>query len=110
MALEGKGGRPPGYPKTGGRQRGTPNKATVDVAEKLAALGCDPLEGLVSIAMNPKNTQELRYRCFSDLMQYRYSKRKPIDVASEQPTVMNVITNLDSSPDSDGGNQPTTKP
>lgn len=46
--------RPPGLPKTGGRQRGTPNKATVDVAEKLAALGCDPLKILASLAWIPK--------------------------------------------------------
>jgi len=110
MALEGKGGRPPGYAKTGGRQRGTPNKATVDVAEKLAALGCDPLEVLSSLAMDRKNPPELRRKCANDLMPYMYSKRKPIDVASEQPTVVNVITNLDSSPDSDGANQPTPNP
>lgn len=109
MALEGKGGRPPGYAKTGGRQRGTPNKATRDVAEKLAALGCDPLEGLASLAMDRRNTPELRRQCYNDLMPYAYSKRRPIDVSTEQPTVMNVITNLDSSPDSDG-NQPTIKP
>lgn len=102
--------RPPGFPKTGGRQRGTPNKATVDVAEKLAALGCDPLKILASLAMDPKSERELRRKCANDLMPYLYSKRTPIDVATKQQTVMNVITDLDSSPDSDGGNQPTTKP
>ena len=104
MALEGKGGRPPGYAKTGGRQRGTPNKATADVAERLAALGCDPLDGLASLAKDPTSTKEFRRLCFNDLMPYAYSKRKPVDISSEQPTVVNVITDLDSSPDSDGGN------
>lgn len=110
MELEGKGGRPLGYAKTGGRKRGTPNKASQDVAERLAALGCDPLEGLARLATDPKSTPEFRRQCFNDLMPYAYSKRRPIDVAIEQPTVMNVITNVDSSPDSDGDNQPTLNP
>jgi hypothetical protein len=31
--------------KTGGRVAGTPNKATADIRERLAAMGCYPLEG-----------------------------------------------------------------
>jgi hypothetical protein len=72
------------------------------VAEKLAALGCDPLKILASFAMDPKHPPEFRRACANDLMPYRYSKRAPIDVASEATTAMNVITNLDPSPDSDG--------
>jgi hypothetical protein len=30
--------------KTGGRAKGTPNKTTLAVAERLEAIGCDPLE------------------------------------------------------------------
>src|SRR3954468_16183547 len=37
--------------KTGGRRRGTPNRRTGEVAERLAALGCDPIEGMAAIAM-----------------------------------------------------------
>src|SRR5689334_10116780 len=37
--------------KTGGRRRGTPNRRTGEVAERLAALGCDPIEGMARIAM-----------------------------------------------------------
>jgi hypothetical protein len=36
--------------KTGGRQRGSLNKGTQAIEEKLAALGCDPLQGLALIA------------------------------------------------------------
>jgi hypothetical protein len=110
MALERKGGRPPGYPKTGGRQKGTPNKATKDVAEKLEALGCDPIVGLAEFAMDRRKTDEIRVRCYIELAQYLHPKRKPVDISIEQPTVMNVTTNLDLTPDSDGGNQPTVKP
>jgi len=39
--------------KTGGRQPGTPNKRTLDIQTKLERLGCDPIEGMAKIAMNP---------------------------------------------------------
>ena len=35
----------------GGRAKGTPNKATLDVQAKLAALGCDPFEGMARLAL-----------------------------------------------------------
>lgn len=44
-------GRKPGTPKTGGRQKGTPNKATKEVIAKLEEMGCDPIEGMARIAM-----------------------------------------------------------
>jgi hypothetical protein len=37
MAITGKGGRPSGLPKSGGRQKGTPNGATLTATEKLDA-------------------------------------------------------------------------
>jgi hypothetical protein len=97
MAIVGKGGRPIGLPKTGGRKKGTPNKATLTVAEKLEALGCDPIEGMARIAMNEKNSQETRGRYYSELAQYVCSKRKAVEVSDEQPTEINVNTNLDDS-------------
>ena len=111
MAIAGKGGKPLGGPKTGGRKKGTPNKATLTIAEKLEALGCDPIEGMARIAMDEKNSPETRGRYYSELAQYLYPKRKAVDVSVEQPTVTNVITNVDSSPGgSDVGDQPDSKP
>jgi len=107
----GKGGRPAGLPKTGGRKKGTPNKATLNIAEKLEALGWDPLEGLAQIAMNLKNTPELRARCHLEAMSYLYPKRRPIDSAVERPTSMSVITHLDPAAEGhDVGNEPSSKP
>jgi hypothetical protein len=107
----GKGGRPPGLPKTGGRKKGTPNKATLTIAEKLEALGWDPLEGLAGIAMDLKNPPELRARCHWEALPYLYPKRRPIDSSVERSTSMNMITNLDSAPEGhDVGNQPSSKP
>jgi hypothetical protein len=111
MTIIGKGGRPLGLPKTGGRKKGTQNKATLTVAEKLEALGCDPIEGMARIAMDKKNSPEIRGRYYSELAQYLYPKRKPVDISIEQPTVTNVITNLDSPRGgSDVGDQPNSQP
>jgi hypothetical protein len=122
MTMSAKGGKPIGLPKSGGRVKGTPNKATQDVAEKLAALGCDPLAGLATIAMDGKNSAELRARSYSDLLHYLYPKRKRVDITIQQPTVVNVTTTLDSAPsdpdtenklaprDPDAGNKSDSEP
>jgi len=36
--------------RLGGRQKGTPNKASQDIIEKLARLSCDPIEGMALLA------------------------------------------------------------
>jgi hypothetical protein len=65
--------------KTGGRTAGTPNKRTVEVAERLTALGCDPIEGMARLAMDESNSADLRGRMFSELAQYVAPKRKAIE-------------------------------
>lgn len=95
MAIAGKGGRPAGLPKTGGRKKGTPNKATLTVAEQLEKLGCDPIEGMARIAMDENNSPELRGRYYSELAQYLYPKRKPVDTSVDQSSSISVITQLD---------------
>ena len=67
-----------GY-KTGGRSAGTPNKKTAEVAERLAALGCDPIEGMARLAMDESYAPELRGRMFSELAQYVAPKRKAVE-------------------------------
>jgi len=71
--------RPKGLPKSGGRIRGTPNKKTGEIAKKLRKLGCDPIEGLAKIALDPESKPELKVRCLAELAQYLYPKRKPVD-------------------------------
>lgn len=45
-----KGGSKPGQ-RRGGRKKGTPNKSTQDVVQRLEALGCDVIKGMALIAM-----------------------------------------------------------
>ena len=54
-------------PKTGRRRKGTPNKATLTIAEKLQALGCDSIEGMARIAMDEKHSPKLKGRYYSEL-------------------------------------------
>lgn len=63
--------------KTGGRVAGTPNKRTLDIQQRLEELGCDPIKGMATIAMNEDNPPELRGRMYSELAQYVAPKRKP---------------------------------
>src|SRR5438477_7927370 len=79
MSVAGKGGRPLGLPKTGGRQKGTPNKATLAINEKLVELGCDPIAILARICMNEKSPLDARIRCAVELSSYVYPKRRPLD-------------------------------
>jgi hypothetical protein len=68
--------------KTGGRQQGTPNKRTQEVSERLAELGCDPIEGMALIAMDESNSPELRGRMFAELAAYVAAKRRAVEVTS----------------------------
>ena len=44
------GGSRPGE-RRGGRRKGSRNKVNAEAADKLARLGCDPLEGMTRIAL-----------------------------------------------------------
>jgi len=69
--------------KTGGRIAGTPNKKTEELAQRLAAIGCDPVEGMAIIAMDEANPPELRGRMFAELAQYLYPKRRATEIKTD---------------------------
>jgi Fe2+ transport system protein FeoA len=75
------GGRPKGYPKTGGKKKGSVNKISLakEVAARLEELGCDPIAGLATIAGDPAVDHYVRVRCYSELAQYLYPKRRAIE-------------------------------
>jgi hypothetical protein len=100
MTVPFKGGRPSGLPKTGGRQRGTPNKASLSVEEKLNSIGCDPIVELGKIGMNPRFAPEVRGRILYGLAEFMHSKRKPADAATPERPEININTYLENSADS----------
>jgi hypothetical protein len=69
--------------RRGGRQKGTPNKRTIAVAEKLEELGCDPIEGMAKIAMDKNTELSFRAQMYKELAQYVAPKRKAIEGRSE---------------------------
>ena len=77
--------------KTGGRVKGTLNKATQDVQARLKELGCDPIEGMVILATDQSNSPELRGRMFSELAQYVAPKRKAVEIATDAGTVAGFV-------------------
>lgn len=72
-------------PKNAGRKKGTPNKKTQDVTDKLEAMGCDPIEGMAKIA--EKAFEDADYQLagnmYKELAQYVAPKRKAIEVTGE---------------------------
>ena len=73
--------------KTGGRVVGTPNRKTKEIAELLESLGCDPIAGMARIAMEEKNSPELRGRMYAELAQYVYPKRKAVEHSGDDAAI-----------------------
>lgn len=84
-----------------GRKKGTPNKRTLALKERMAELGCDPIEFMAKIVngdmilpvvlgvyegapiiedMAP--SYEIRVSCAKELAMYLYPKRKAIEVSN----------------------------
>jgi hypothetical protein len=97
----GRRGRPPGQSKTGGREKGTPNRDTAALREKLVALGCDPTEELVKIARDPKTETATKVSIFSLLMRHTSPIPKPVadssqdlDISDESALTMEQVLKL----------------
>ena len=74
--MSSKGGARPGA----GRPKGIPNKRTKEIAERLAELDCDPIEGMAMIANDTTLDHSLRLQAFKELAQYVAPKRKSVDI------------------------------
>jgi hypothetical protein len=72
--------------KTGGRKKGTPNKKTSSVQEKLDRLGCDPIEGMAIIANRAMAEGDLPLAgsMYKELAQYVAPKRKTVELSNEE--------------------------
>lgn len=79
--------------RRGGRQKGTPNKVSLDVAAILAKMDCCPFKGMAEIAQDPNASLELRGRMLSELAQYIGPKRKAIEVSGPEgePVMFKMI-------------------
>ena len=101
MSITGKGGRPVGLPKTGGRKTGTPNKSTAILRDELAELHFSPGRVLVSIAENPKTADDLKIQICAILMPYVYAKLKPVEESTERGVILKPTTIIEDSQQKD---------
>jgi hypothetical protein len=67
--------------KTGGRSKGTPNRKTLEVEEKLAEIGCDPIQAMAKIAAIAMAAGDHRLAgdLYKELAQYVAPKRKAVE-------------------------------
>lgn len=84
--------------KTGGRQKGTPNKDTKALCDRIAERypGWDPVEAMAEIARDEQNDVMIRLAALKEIAQYIHPKRKAIehtgkDGAPLVPPPINVI-------------------
>jgi hypothetical protein len=70
-------------PEGSGRKKGTPNKKTLDLAEKLRAEGLDPVLELIKLL--PLLEPQQKANVLLDLMTYLYPKRKAMDLKVDEP-------------------------
>ena len=84
-----------GY-KTGGRQKGTPNKNRAALMAKLdnAFPSYDPLLALVEIAQDPETDLSMRVDCHKTLASYIYPKMRtaePVGADDSSSVVIEII-------------------
>jgi len=97
--------------KTGGRVKGTPNKSTAQVADILAKLKCDPIEGLARIAngepllcgvstiagyvdIKHRPTLSQRLKAYTELAEYAAAKRKALELSGQDGTPAAFTINI----------------
>lgn len=78
-----------GFPKSGGRKKGTPNKASLPIEELCQTLNCAPAK--VMIAFCKSKNPAVRFQAAKELMQYLHPKRKAIEHSGE---IKNQISEL----------------
>lgn len=85
-------GRKPGTPKTGGRQKGTPNKATRAVKELAGEYGEEAVRSLVEIMRDGEAPPAARVAASREILDRAYGKvTQPIAGDSEMPPVSQSI-------------------
>jgi 5'-3' exonuclease len=82
--------------KWGGRKKGTPNKRTLNVADKLAELGYDPLESLVRLAIDAQKEGDkvMEFQASKELAQYVAPKRKAMEITSDNSHLIVIENDL----------------
>lgn len=91
--MAGRPGRPKGLPKTGGRQKGTPNKRPTIVAT-LERMGFDIAREAINLYHDPNTSTECRIILLKLLAQYTYAVPKAEEAIPEQPETLDAEYSL----------------
>ncbi len=69
-----------GGAKTGGRQKGTPNKKTEGLLEICERKGISPFEAMVDLALSASD-DAVKFGVLKELCTYLYPKRKAVELS-----------------------------
>lgn len=86
--------------KTGGRQKGTPNKVTADVKEIAQSYGEEAVKALVEIVRDGEAPHAARVSAVKELLDRGYGKAKQA-VEHSGAMVYNVVTGVPDDADAD---------
>lgn len=89
-------GRLKGSQKTGGRKAGTPNRDKLEVRERLAEMGCDPIDGMAQIAMEARaeGDKHLAGQMYKELCKYSYPQKKAVEVTGKNGGAIDHSVNV----------------
>lgn len=79
--------------KTGGRSKGTPNKASVAKEKAIAASGLTPLEFMLKALRDELNAFDVRMDAAKSAAPYCHPRRAPVDGDGEDASGVTVIIN-----------------
>ena len=92
----GQRGPKAGTPRVGGRQKGTPNKKTAELQDRvkqhMAKQGIknfDPLLALAAISQEKATPLKLKIEALKELAQYYHPKRRAVEISGEQTVNVN---------------------
>ena len=87
----GNRGPKPGSERVGGRQKGTPNKKTAELQDRVKkfmnSMGIknfDPLVALAGISQDKATPLKLKVEALKELSQYFHPKRRAVEFSGEQ--------------------------
>jgi hypothetical protein len=71
--------------KTGGRAKGTPNRATAAKVAEIAASGLPPLDYLLSVMRDEENPPQLRLDAAKAAAPYVHPRMSSVEVGNRDP-------------------------
>lgn len=89
-------GRPKGLPKSGGRQKGTPNKITADIRELAQQFGEEAIKSLVEIVRDGEAPHAARVAAIKEVLDRGYGKAKQgVELTGAEGGPLETITRIE---------------